>query len=202
LGWRHAIVGLVLLFVGVRLWRIGLSFGLLPIALARVGEPLEWLGVDNFGWFAAGALYYKAYQAGDRRLFALAVLVSLLAVAFFHLAVGMSFEAYSGLTVVALFFAAVQRNSTLQGVLTLRPITFLGYISYPLYMLHNNIGIGLIATFGPAWFPGRPELAVPLATGLAVLLAWVAARFAEPWVAARLRPITNRIRANLGAGSS
>ncbi|QJU58612.1 acyltransferase [Sphingomonas sp. AP4-R1] len=201
-GWKRAIAGLVLLFVAVRLWRIGLSYVHLPLILARAVEPFEWWGVDNFGWFAAGALFYKAHQADDRRLFALAVSVSLLSVALFNLAVGMSLPVYVGLIVVALFFAAVQRSHALQSLFAIGPMIFLGFVSYPLYLLHNNLGIGALAIFGPALFPHRPDLVIPLVMAMAILLAWVTARFAEPWLTARLRPVTDAIRDRLGAKSS
>lgn len=201
-GWKRAIIGLVLLFVGVRLWRIGLSYVHLPTMLARAGEPLEWWGVDNFGWFAAGALYYKAHQTEDRRLFALALFVSLLSVAFFHLAVGMSLPVYVGLIVVAAFFAIVQRSSAMQALFAIGPMIFLGFISYPLYLLHNNLGTGLIATLAPILSPTRPVLVVPLVMAIVGLLAWLTARFAEPWLTARLRPLTNGFRDRFGVRPS
>jgi hypothetical protein len=64
------------------------------------------------------------------------------------------------------------------------------------------MGVGMIATLGPALFPGRPELAIPLVMAMAILLAWATARFAEPWLTARLRPVTDGIRARFGAKSS
>lgn len=52
-----------------------------------------------------------------------------------------------------------------------RPITFIGLISYPLYMLHQNIGVAIIRSLAPA-IPD-PLMRVALVTCIVVALAWL-----------------------------
>ena len=72
-------------------------------------------------------------------------------------------------------------------------LLFAGFVSYPLYLLHNELGVGLIATFTR----GAPQPIWPLLPiammALMLLSAWLVARHAEPRLAALLRPLFCRV---------
>lgn len=55
------------------------------------------------------------------------------------------------------------------GWLTWRPLTLLGFISYPLYLVHQNIGYLIILRLEAAGW--RPEAAITAALAVAILLA-------------------------------
>jgi peptidoglycan/LPS O-acetylase OafA/YrhL len=91
-----------------------------------------------------------------------------------------------------LLFAAAQRSVRLQRLLAARPLLFAGFVSYPLYLLHNELGVGLIATAAPALSPLlRPFLPL-IMIALMLSLAWLVARHLEPRAAALLRPLLSR----------
>lgn len=52
-----------------------------------------------------------------------------------------------------------------------RPITFIGLISYPLYLLHQNIGVAIIRSLAP-WIPD-PLTRIILVTSTLIALAWL-----------------------------
>jgi peptidoglycan/LPS O-acetylase OafA/YrhL len=107
----------------------------------------------------------------------------------------MSPRIYGTLLLVVLLFAAAQRLAPLQRLLTVRPILFLGFISYPLYLVHNSLGVGLIMLLGPRLAPIASVWAVPIVALPIVLLAWLIARYGEPPLTRLMRRGTDRIRA-------
>ena len=71
----------------------------------------------------------------------------------------------------------------------------LGGLTYPLYLLHQNIGYSVFTRFGPEF--GRWPVAVALLAGL-LLLAWLLARFWEPPARRAIVAASRRLRARLG----
>jgi peptidoglycan/LPS O-acetylase OafA/YrhL len=148
----------------------------------HVADCLGWMGFLDFGWFASGALFYLDFRRPDRRVFVLAIAVAVLS----------ALDAYPPETgnIVALLgvvvaFASIFKSKRLQAMLELRPLTFLGFVSYPLYLIHSNIVIGssfLLGRYVPAKFaaltPVPPIVAV-------TAVSWVIARYIEPAVRRR-----------------
>jgi len=104
----------------------------LPVILDRV------LLLENCGYFGIGVIAFLDHQAGrvaraSALQYALAVAVAFLA----HGAAG----GVLALAVVAVFWLISQRRASF---LDTRVLVFLGAISYPLYLLHQNIGYAVI----------------------------------------------------------
>ena len=97
-----------------------------------------------------------------------------------------------------LLFAAVQVVPMLQRLFALRPLLFVGFNSYPLYLVHNNLGIGIMRWIAAAQ-PQAPPIAAIAGAALATgLLAWAIATYAEPW----LRPGVDHLRSAAGVRPS
>jgi len=62
-------------------------------------------------------------------------------------------------------------------ILSIRPLIFLGYISYPLYLLHQNIGFILIKTL--KLYISNEFVVMLLSILLLISLAWLVARYLE-----------------------
>lgn len=197
-GWRHAVAALVALFLYTRLMRLGLPLVHAPAILGRLVDPFEWFGCQFFGWFAAGALFYRWLSDGRRLYLALAIIIGLAAGLLFDFPVRMAPDIRILFVVILLLFAVAHRSPALQRLLELSPILFVGDISYPLYLVHDNLGISL-----SAWYARRLPAMPPVLAGLLAilsvgLLAWAIARYAEPWLTPPLRRLTNGARARLG----
>jgi peptidoglycan/LPS O-acetylase OafA/YrhL len=191
LGWKRAVIGLVASFVLLRLAGWGLPAVHAPHLILRAIEPFEWAGLQHFGWFASGALFYKAHTSGNPKLATAAILVGLLSVALYQAPVGVSIGERVMLTLVVLGFAAAGVWHPLQACLSFTPLMFVGFISYPLYLVHSNLGLGLITFFAkltPSW---PSELAVIPTIVIVITLAWLIAKYIEPW----LRGILTRLPA-------
>ena len=114
LGWRRGLIALAALWLAV-VTASRLAGALESAEAMRWIEPLQWLGVEYFGWFVSGALFLKAREAGSRPLFALALLTGL--VSAFTSGLWQPYDWLSRLYLCGcvLLFAAAQRSDRVQG---------------------------------------------------------------------------------------
>lgn len=187
-GWRAAIG--VLLAASI-IPRCADNFP--QIDVLHLSGPMHRLNIQYFGWFASGALFYKAWRDGDRVIFTAAVAAGLIAAATFHNSFGTVLQQVQMAIIVALF-AVIQVSQPIQRLLSTRAIVFIGNISYPLYLIHANVGLPLIVWVAPLITPLPPEVAACLALMVVIIAAWLIQRFGEPWVKAQLVPLTDRAR--------
>lgn len=122
-------------------------------------------------FFMAGILFYKLkFGQGDWRehlLIGACFLTAMVVYPSVHFF-------YVCLVSFLLFYLFVYNRITF---LSWKPFLFLGYISYPLYLLHQNIGFILIRKLG---FYLSSEAAAILITIISmILLAWIVTRFIE-----------------------
>jgi len=134
------------------------------------------LGFQYFGWFAAGASFYLYVSSGERRWLLAGAGIALLSAVFVD-----KFYSASNVAavIIVLMFTATVISPRLQAILSNRVLLFFGYISYPLYLLHENMMISMIAQLGE-YTPGFLHFLLPvIPVLLLVLLAWLVARYLE-----------------------
>lgn len=177
LGRRGLVLGLSGAFLcGALVWLLVHPLGM--TGLARADKLVDQLSLLHFGWFAAGSLWFFHERPGaprwlDRLAFALCGVSALVSA---ELAPD---KVVSALLVSGLFVLSL-RNRTAQRVLGHRALLYVGLISYPLYLLHENLMIALLIKLGPRVpSPLWPLLPVPIVAVLA-LFAYPIARFVEP----------------------
>ena len=170
---KFYVVAAVLFFgIGPRVTLLALSaMFLAPMVVGRmpwashVYDLANLLSSWHWGWFAAGALYYKARRAPG--LFWLALPLSLLA------ATKVQPDCIPAAACMALLFAVAQCSVHVQRLLEARFLVFLGAISYPLYLIHENMMVAMIATMHRA-APGISTLALAAGPICVVIgFAWV-----------------------------
>ena len=82
--------------------------------------------------------------------------------------------------IMSSFFWAVMISHVLQTIMSWRFFLFLGFISYPLYLIHENMMVSLIVKFGH-WMPLIPGVLIPVVPiALVGAIAWLVAIFFEP----------------------
>ena len=148
--------------------------------------------LDYIPYFALGAAAWVALSAPQRRPAAIALSLFSL----FTLAVGDGLHGISSgppnaliaaLFLVLLVGAASGRTTWLRR----RWLAWLGAISYPLYLLHQNIGYGLMLKLQALGFPALIRVAAAIA--LALVLAAIVHRFVEqPFIDANRRRLAAR----------
>ncbi|MCK0197796.1 acyltransferase [Ancylobacter sp. 6x-1] len=138
-----------------------------------VARGVAALGFGEFIWFFAGALYFEYTCTGKRAVLAAAFGSSLLGA----LASGQPIGA--SLFIIFVFLGAVLIPA-IGKLLCLSPFQFIGFISYPLYLVHENMMVAMITKIGRA-FPFTPHLLIPLLPIASVVaLGYVVARWVEP----------------------
>ena len=185
-----ALVGLAAFTLCVRLLHLVSSNSL----VSHLDLLTQDLGLDYWFWFAGGAAYYMYRETGQAEWVRLA-LCCILGGACVLVAVANHFHGMdlAGGVVIGALFAVSMHSERLQAFLSNRLLQFLGFVSYPLYLLHENMLIASLIKVSPRLprdlFPLLPLLLlVPLA-GLAFLVA----RYAEPQLKRRLAQTLARL---------
>lgn len=178
LGWRKGLAGLgaVWLFV-ITSSRLATALDM-PM-LAQAITPLQWIGAEYYGWFICGALFFKAGQLNDRHLFVTALIPGAVSAFTSDLWQPSDLLSQFYLLLCVAGFALVQKAEKLRSLLARSWLLFLGGISYPLYLIHNEIGIGFIGKAGSYLSP-QTSLILPFVTmAIMIAAAWVIVRFFE-----------------------
>lgn len=153
------------------------------------------LDASYYGWFASGALFYRWYRLRTKMTFGLAMAIALLSPAMLgHL----PFEAVAVAYCIVLLFAIAVLSRRVQRLLSISPLIVLGFVSYPLYLLHENLLISLMIKMGRwiPWIPGLLNPVIPFAVVFGI--AWLVATYVEPWLRSRIRYLVELVIPALG----
>jgi peptidoglycan/LPS O-acetylase OafA/YrhL len=177
-----------------------LSVIILLVADKGTGSPvLRYLSIAvkelsfaHFGWFTSGAAFYVYCQSRLRVWLGFAVATAIVSSMVIG---GLQFAPVMAALLILLLFAGPILVPTLQKPLNSRILQFYGFISYPLYLIHENMMIAIIVKLGnkvnPAFFFFLPAVPIVLLSGVAYLLA----KYVEPYVKAVL---SRGIQLNIG----
>jgi peptidoglycan/LPS O-acetylase OafA/YrhL len=147
----------------------------------------------SYGMFASGVYFARYFQHGDKWALLWAAILGILS----GVIVGPNGDPYgygypnwlaiaAGLVLMALIPLSCA-VATVRRVWSSPLLVFLGFVSYPLYLLHQNALVALIVQLHTR-LPGLPALLLPaLPMALLVGAAWLIARYAEPFVRERIR---------------
>jgi peptidoglycan/LPS O-acetylase OafA/YrhL len=145
--------------------------------------------LDHGHFFFAGVLFYRMKQEGFTTIRWLLLATCILAAWLIR-----DVPHALSLVVATLVFVAFLRGKL--GWLKLRPLLFLGNISYPLYLLHQDIGYVIISQLRKAGFVSEAWLLVPVL--VALLLATAVHRLVEKpgrdWLRAQWKRSSLRTR--------
>lgn len=155
------------------------------INFAALRQFCEAMSFDFFGWFAAGALFYRYHKNPDRKTLWIAVAAALVAAA----ADG-GFDATKKVPClsVVVFFTATMVSERMKTLLSNRVLLLMGFVSYPLYLLHENMMVAMIVRVGHLG-PWMPHILMPLVPMILVIgLSWITATYWEPLLRRWIRP--------------
>ena len=130
----------------------------------------------HFIWFAVGASFYLR---ADKRLLWMGIVLSVAgAVTVRH---GAIIPAIAAMLVAALFLGSLY-STRIQALLSFKALLWVGSVSYPLYLIHQNLTITLVKQLDSL----TPILAFLMASAMVFVFAWGIA-LAEPFVRDTLR---------------
>ena len=124
--------------------------------LAIAHKLTETMGLKHFGWFAAGAAFYLFMGCRLWRWYILGCICMLLSSLQF---LNREHSLFIVALAVSAFFAASLVYKPLQRLLENKLLQLLGFVSYPLYLLHENMMISMITKLDTLW-PWLPDWAL------------------------------------------
>ncbi len=134
------------------------------------------LSLKYFGWFAAGALFYVFHQTRDNIYYVSALFVSALSA----YSTGEHFAGVIAALLVSGLFAISIKAVWLQQLLKSKLLLLFGLISYPLYLIHENILVSLIIKM-KGLTPWLDMYLYPLAPIVFIsIISFCIAKFFEP----------------------
>lgn len=189
LGKKRMILSVALLFL---MSTAHVKLGQITVVPEYIDTIIKSLSIEHFGWFAAGALFYEYSISNKKAYLIIACLIALLAARNYNygfLSDGMGFS----VIIIMIFFLAVL-NSQLTKFVEFKLFTFLGFISYPLYLLHENMMVSMIVSCGE-FMPWMPQILLPLFPILfVVFLAYIIAKYLEPLLKKGLKENISKIK--------
>ena len=152
--------------------------------LLRLGHELS---LEHFGWFTSGALFYLYHENKRERFFIGALLCSVFSASFLKY-----IDVIVAAVMISVFFAASLRVSVLQKALQRRFILFFGFISYPLYLIHENIMISMIIKFDEYALWGNAFFYPIISLVALSIVSFLIAKKGEPLLVAYIKKTLNR----------
>lgn len=144
---------------------------------ARIGDLVTVLGTEYYGWFAVGACMYLFWTHRHYRYITLALVAGVTS----SLILPDVEAVLVGLAVLALFIATIM-NTSVQAAVGSTFLASIGLITFPIYLLHENMMVSLIVQQRDAGLP-IPDALLPVLPILVILsLSWIIAQVIEPRV--------------------
>jgi peptidoglycan/LPS O-acetylase OafA/YrhL len=136
------------------------------------------LSLKYFGWFAAGSAFYFYTKTQEKSWFLFACFICICSSAAVAIEKS-SLDVFFAIVILCLLFGYSIISSRLQLFLSNRFLVFMGYISYPLYLLHENIMIAFTLKFKDL-LPDVFLFLLPLlALAIISLTAFIIAKYLE-----------------------
>ena len=146
------------------------------------------LSLKHFGWFAAGAMFYSYFQTQKNSWFYAGIVLMVLSSLVVRIdALGFDYEVIIGALLISALFAVSFKSSLLQNLLQSKVLVFIGFISYPLYLIHENAMTAIIIKMAD-WAPWLHPFLYPYPAILfLVITAYIIAKYLEPRLSSLFR---------------
>jgi peptidoglycan/LPS O-acetylase OafA/YrhL len=177
---RDALVKMLFILFGICSLTEALNSQFSNIIIDYAHRGFSRLGFSYYGWFSAGTALYCFVSTGEKKWFyygcAISLASSLLVTSIFSPAM----STVLGALAISIVFCGSFLSRRMQSVLSNKYLVFMGFISYPLYLLHENMLISLIVK-ADRLFGGTTHFLLPLLSfSLIILIAWIIAVYIEP----------------------
>ena len=139
---------------------------------------------SDFGWFSVGALLYMFHKEKKFKFVILAGVMSAIAFLQVVMSTGKGNVLNTSVVLLVIFtiFFGAFFNAQVRAIFESRWIVYIGFISYPLYLIHQNMMISMIIQLHELihWIPGYLLPVLPILALIAV--SDIIARFMEPGI--------------------
>lgn len=194
-GWLYFLIGQKrMIMMLAAMFFSFVAFGLVqsrlnPQTAIIIAAMFDCLDYEYYGWFAAGALFYRYHTSKHILTFVAAVLMALLSARSWG---GLMSQTMLAFVVIIGIFAGAMVSEKVQNILSNKVLTFVGFISYPLYLIHECATVSTIVQLHEA-FPSINVYALSLLPlSLCVLISWWIAQYAEPILRVTLKNLLTK----------
>lgn len=168
-----------------------LSFALSKIGLHWPHELTGALGFTHYAWFIVGCVMYELLnKRGNILIYSIAIISVLLTLARTMFNSGTDFTLiifYAGVLTVFIYSFY---NEKIQRILSNRILLTIGFVSYPLYLIHENMLVATLVKLEKLSIPTNIMVFMPFFISvLLVAIAYIIAKYLEP----KLRKLIGRI---------
>ncbi|BAN95284.1 hypothetical protein E05_05180 [Plautia stali symbiont] len=153
--------------------------------LKSLGHPLlidvnSKFGFIHYAWFMVGCLVYERLHRRDK-LYHYALTVLALLINFSYYAKNSGVVAVVPLLLVMLFFIASFYSRQIERWLSLRFFTAIGFVSYALYLIHENLMIAILIKLNGYIKSEAVMTMLPVVVASVLYyVAWLISKYAEP----------------------
>lgn len=138
-------------------------------------------GARYFGWFAIGAMLYLFYAEKKQKDLILAIVFSLISIVFLNVnaEIGGVVNYLAVIIIVIVFFSTIVWDK-LKPIFSNKFLLFIGSISYPLYLIHENIMLSFIVQLN-SFCPFIPSILLPVIPfAILVAIGYLISKYGEP----------------------
>ncbi len=178
-GSKKLVFSLLFLFLCAILLKVSVIYSNNQL-VTFLNEIIQALSFRQFGWFAAGSAFYIFHKKQKKEWFFLGILISIMSAA--TVTEDNSLFPIFGAMIISTIFALSLVSVKMQSILESRVLCYFGFISYPLYLIHENAMISMIIKLGHL-FPGIPGYLYPIIPVIILIgIAYLVVKYAEPFV--------------------
>ena len=185
---RSALLNLIVIFLISFVFKIGQQLSFFSFSAPINFFINDLLSLQYFGSFCVGACLYRALNASSQKHIFLSIILM------FPTAL-ILFNHYDEILIsllVYLFFLLTLLNKKVAHIVSNRYLIFCGFISYPLYLIHENSIIALTVKTHNV-FPFIPNYLTPLPGILFILfVSFLIANYVEPFSKKYLSYLSNK----------
>ena len=143
------------------------------------------LGFSYFGWFATGTLIFLYFEGKNIKNLYLSLIIGFLSI--------IGLKETNIVIILAFFvlilFVATVRYEFLQKLIANKILLFVGFVSYPYYLIHENMTVALIIKTNK-YFPDMPTFALIFVPVILILMfVYPYSKFIEPKIQKKLKLI-------------
>ena len=196
----YAVMGFTYFFVG-RKYCIPILFAIFStfyitflVKYFHVTAPFDlvnFLGFPHYGWFIIGCVIYEAVNNRNSKFnIAIAVIAAALIIirTLYNSHGDLLLVAYS-LAIMILFVASFY-STKLQSLLSIKPLLIVGFASYPLYLIHENILVSSLIKLHKLGISDTAMYLMPIMiTAILTLVTYYIAKYIEPPIKKALQQV-------------
>ncbi|UFH33903.1 acyltransferase [Chryseobacterium sp. C-71] len=172
---KIALLGIFVIYLLAVTYQILEFHQLLPLYLLKFKAYIG--NFVYFGWFVAGALIYIYYQERKKKYLVAFIVATICAM--FYMYKLQDFVRNVYLMILVFIFVGSLFWKPMERLFSMKFFTFIGFISYPVYLLHENMMVAMMVKLND--YIGLPYAVLPIFSFAFVIpIAYVVAAYLEP----------------------